>query len=82
MFIQGKQYASTQWDGNQRRVYTGETFKIDDIDVNNGIKYEEDEWLIQETFLITDGENMKDANNNRILSCKPESEECYYNEET
>ena len=72
MYTQGKQYASTQWVGNQLKR-TGEIVRIDDIDVNNGISYEEDEWLIQETTLISDGENMKDANNNRIRKCKPGS---------
>ena len=74
MYIWGKQYASTQWDGNQLKCF-GEIIRIDNIDVSNGIAYEEDEWLIQETTLLTDGENMKDVNNNRILNCKPESEE-------
>ena len=81
MYLQGKQYASTQWDGNQLKCF-GEIIRIDNIDVSNGIAYEEDEWLIQETTLLTDGENMKDVNNNRILNCKPESEECYFNEES
>ena len=81
MYIWGKQYASTQWDGNQLKCF-GEIIRIDNIDVSNGIAYEEDEWLIQETTLLTDGENMKDVNNNRILNCKPESEECYFNEES
>ena len=81
MYIKGKQYASTQWDGNQLKCL-GEITRIDNIDVSNGIAYEEDEWLIQETTLLTDGENMKDVNNNRILNCKPESEECYFNEES
>ena len=58
MYLQGQQYASTQWDGNQLKC-TGEIFRIDDIDVTNGISYEDDEWLIQETTVITDGETMK-----------------------
>ena len=49
MYLQGKQYASTQWDGNQLNV-TEEIFRIDSFDVNNGISYEEDEWLIQKLF--------------------------------
>ena len=43
IYLQGKQYASTQWDGNQLKC-TGELIRIDNIDVNNEISYGEDEW--------------------------------------
>ena len=80
MYIQGKQYASNQWYGNQIKCTEG-IFRIDDIDVNNGIRYGEEALITQETTLITNGEFLKDTNNNRILNCTPVSEECYYNEE-
>ena len=70
-----KQYPSSQWDGNQLKC-EGEVTRIDNIDISHGIEYEEDEWLIQETTLVTDGNKMKDINNNRILNCKPENIGC------
>ena len=81
MYIKGKQYPSSQWDGNQLKCQ-GEVTRIDNIDISHGIEYEEDEWLIQETTLVTDGNKMKDVNNNRLLNCKPEKEKCFFNEET
>ena len=65
MYTKGKQYSSYQWDGNQLKCQ-GEEIRIDNIDIRHGIKYEEDEWLIQETTLVTDGNRMKDINNNRL----------------
>lgn len=53
MCIQGKQYASSQWDGYQLKC-SAEIFRIDDIYVGNGIIYEENKWLIQNISLIAD----------------------------
>ena len=60
----------------------GELTRIDKIDISHGVEYQKDEWLIQETTLVTDGNKMKDINNNRLLNCKPEYIGCYFNEET
>ena len=51
--IQGKQYASTQLDSNYLKC-SRELFRIGDIDVSNGISYEEDGRLIQGSTLITE----------------------------
>ena len=66
MYTKRKQYPSSQWDGNQLKC-EGEVTRIDNIDISHGIEYEKDEWLIQETTLVTDGNKMKDINNNSCL---------------
>ena len=68
MYTKGKQYPSSQWDGNQLKC-EGEVTRIDNIEISNGIEYKKDEWLIQEITLATDGNKMKDINNNRLLNC-------------
>ena len=42
MYTKGKQYPSSQWDGNQLKC-EGEVTRIDNIDISHGIEYEEDE---------------------------------------
>ena len=70
MYVKVNQYSSSQWDGNQLKC-EGEVSRMDNIDISHSINYEEDEWLIQGTTLVTDGIKMKDINNNRVLNCKP-----------
>ena len=60
----------------------GEVTRIDNIDISLGIECEEDELLIQETTIVTNGNKMKDINNNRLLNCKPEDTGCFFKEDT
>ena len=45
MCTKGKQYPTSQSDGNQLK-WEVEVTRIDNIDISHGIEYEEDEWLI------------------------------------
>ena len=54
----GSQRPDTQWDDNQINC-KGKVTGVNNIDINLRIDYEDDQWLIQETTIITDGNKIK-----------------------
>lgn len=48
--------------------YKSEATRVNSIDIDHDIEYDEKEWLIQEKTMSTDGNKMKHVNNDRILN--------------
>ena len=77
-YIKGRQYAYEAWNGSQIRC-KGKHNIVDHIILPQTIAYDEDTWLIEETELLADNNNLKDINKNRLLNCKPIDNTCTYN---